>query len=947
VSYADERLELYARLRQAAQARPLAELFRLDGRQLRFHLGTSLADLRLPISVDPALVGVFEAAALDLFTLLCARHRAALREGEFDQILLLDGFDPKATRSASFHPPASVARDGVKRAFLEAPELHPALDCGLVAAWISQGRPGRTLVGTLHGLLRRAIDESSRSDLREPTPYLVLLALRSIADTVMQAPRRLPIAAGVGRMLLGAVSVGLLLATRLAAREAGLPTLPADFPGALLAESAIGPLVWLGHGRGLLGSGLSAYGLVLTDVVVRLDPYVQRAIAGTPPEQLSRDLYAELVGNKELAAKVDRVASLMALRNELFQLARLAESGRAPPVTVEGLGLHALYSQPTALERILGATDRRAELVARLKNAARSSTNEPVRQRLESLVHGVKEWSDDLSGARSGARPGAGLLLPNEGPQLFSKAAVALAIDLALDRLLAGAARSLAFRSGAESEDGLGAEHSRGRLYLLSCGDAPLLAVRAGPRQMGHLFCDVKDFTKRTAFLKEAVVADFLHREFYTPILTAAARHHHGAVHLDDKGGLYLNNLLGDAVSFSGDIAACVDLAHDIREALENYGRRLAEESGREGLSRSIGLIEERARKRLEQLQASIASAEAAQTRGMLDPESGIEPGTRLRQLHLELGALDDERKEELALVAGERLEAGIFISFGAAPEVATFEDHVFGAMKVAIAEKINESARGTARAGGVRARIDALLQQARLQRGVPGLTCPFQVFLSKPLSIPVSAALESQIRAALELGDVGGAQAALHASVDEFVERLAHEGEQQGGDIYNGGAALTEEALQAYLAARAGDLQVLRREIAVQALDPQLREPFVFPQQSLRLVCLVSPSTQSLSELFVYAGQALFKGLEKRGGLAVFEIIPRGSPFFVLLARHHVARWVRERGREDEGTPQGPGGARAGSAGGLGPEVGPIVGPTDAAPSGDPSGGLPSYLPR
>ena len=40
---------------------------------------------------------------------------------------------------------------------------------------------------------------------------------------------------------------------------------------------------------------------------------------------------------------------------------------------------------------------------------------------------------------------------------------------------------------------------------------------------MGHLFCDVKDFTRRTAFLKEAVVADFLSREFYTPILTAAA----------------------------------------------------------------------------------------------------------------------------------------------------------------------------------------------------------------------------------------------------------------------------------------------------------------------------------------------------------------------------------------------------------------------------------------
>jgi len=38
----------------------------------------------------------------------------------------------------------------------------------------------------------------------------------------------------------------------------------------------------------------------------------------------------------------------------------------------------------------------------------------------------------------------------------------------------------------------------------------------------------MKDFTKRTAFLKEAVVADFLSREFYGPILTAAARQAQG-----------------------------------------------------------------------------------------------------------------------------------------------------------------------------------------------------------------------------------------------------------------------------------------------------------------------------------------------------------------------------------------------------------------------------------
>src|SRR5207237_346680 len=216
-------------------------------------------------------------------------------------------------------------------------------------------------------------------------------------------------------------------------------------------------------------------------------------------------------------------------------------------------------------------------------------------------------------------------------------------------------------RHGTESEGGIETQHEAGKLYLIGLDERPILMKRVRAPQMGHLFCDMKDFTKRTAFLKETVVADFLSREFYGPILTAAARHAQGAAHLADKGGIYLNNLLGDAVSFSGDIVGLLQLAEDIRTALGSYARRLDKEGS---------------------------------------------------------------------------LEAGIFVSYGAAPEVATFEDHIFGQIKVSIAEKINESARGTARNGGVRARVDASLAQERARLGRPGLVCPLHVSVSQPLSI-------------------------------------------------------------------------------------------------------------------------------------------------------------------------------------------------------------------
>src|SRR5438874_11300530 len=90
------------------------------------------------------------------------------------------------------------------------------------------------------------------------------------------------------------------------------------------------------------------------------------------------------------------------------------------------------------------------------------------------------------------------------------------------------------------------------------------------------------------------------------------------------------------------------------------------------------------------------------------------------------------------ARAKGEELEAGIFISYGAAPEVATFEDHIFGHIKVSIAEKINESARGTARNGGVRSRTEAVLAAERARLGRPGLICPLHVAVSQQLSVPV-----------------------------------------------------------------------------------------------------------------------------------------------------------------------------------------------------------------
>jgi len=889
VGYVEERLDLIARLR--VPGRPLADALRLDGRALRFHVGTSLADLRVPVSVDPYLQETFRAAVRDLFFLLSTRHRAALKEQEYDRLLLLDGFDPRAARGQSFVAPTSVTRDGIRKAFLEAPEMHPALDSGVVASWISAGRPGRVLVGALNAVLKRALEEVAAQELREPTAYIALLALRGLSQAALGMLKDLPVTGPMGRHLQGAVAAGLLVAVRLASREAGLPQISSG----LQCEAAATAIPWIGGVRFLPGSGLQCYGLPFDNAVPRLDQHARTILQGGTPETVAREVAMELAANKDASKKMTKVAGLAKLRGELLQLLRMSEAGRAPLFNVEGSTLAQLYQTPGALERVLSGAALRKELATKAKATAKGATNEPARTLLESITLAAHEWREEHAGSYLAVEPAM---------KAWASAVSALAVDEALERALDQAESQLVHRNGSESEGGITTAYEGGKLYLFAIEEKPILMGRARSLQMGHLFCDMKDFTKRTAFLKETVVAEFLSREFYGPILTAAARHAHGAAHLADKGGIYLNNLLGDAVSFSGEIVSLLELADDIRHALGSYARRLDSEAGSETVAKTIAGIEEKFRARKQQVAAALQSAQAALLRGTLDSASGEEPSHRVRVLKGHQQGLDEERETEIALASGEKLEAGIFISYGAQPEVAVFEDHIFGQIKVSIAEKINESARGTARNSGVRARVDAILAAERARLGRPGLESPFSVAVSQPLSMPIPADVELAVRRSVAAGDLDDAEMVMGASVRDFLARLAaQDSGEDRGDIYNGGAAISEEALKAYVQARGNDLVFLRREVEAAALHEAIRERFVFPMASLKFVMAVASASQSLQELFVFVGRALFKGFEKQGGLGVYEMIARENPFFMLLAQHHVPGWLRdqEEGRAPE----------------------------------------------
>ena len=476
--------------------------------------------------------------------------------------------------------------------------------------------------------------------------------------------------------------------------------------------------------------------------------------------------------------------------------------------------------------------------------------------------------------------------------------------------------------------------YERGRVYRLA-SDGQAILQTAETRVTGFLFVDLKGFTQRTVRSKEIAVADFLRREFYEPILAAARK-----LAPEGSGDLRLLNLVGDAAAFSGQIPALVQLSAEIRaicaeyeaklEGLAPTGRRPDYETGRLDLEQRQSLAEERlmlertllegelARKasltpeqRWTELEHQIAmrnsqlaqgfqevvqrlKSAAAEERPALelemkqfsDAQEKVVSAARIALEHLD--GLDENEKnlalhnlftgreqsrlveldaalaslragfaQQLALLnraaGGSGLLAGVFISVGAAAEEIRIDDPVFGEVKVSVAERLNEAARGTGRSSKVQAEVEEAVRVAAFKRGNPALKAPF------------------------------------------FVHLDATEAGKASAEIYNGGQAISGEALDVFLRTTAGPRFHFQRAISRGDLAPEIEEKLSLPDQWTLLLSL--PSAGEISQVLAFrrVGHVVFRGFEEAGGCDVYELLPADGALMRLLLRNHVAHWVHD----------------------------------------------------
>lgn len=841
---ASRRLEVFA----AARAQP-GEQLRFDPSRLRFHLGTSLGDLRIPVHVAPDAVAILRGAAAEIALLLATHHKALAPGGELDRLYLREDYAslPRATGTLG---PSGGGPDLRAAAQLGA-GAHPALLGGLTCAWMGPGGKGRSFTALWIETLRQGFAEMEQSRRGEETPVLAAMALYGAMQGVASDIREALPGPPADRYLRAAALTALWIAARTglarAWRDAGRPP---DDPLLPRLEAALSPGTLLG-GRGpILAGGSTLYGCDLSPGIPRAEELVARLAAGGDPDTAIAEVAHALSADEELSRRAELAIAAGRLR-EMIAVAVAGAEGQGRGQAVAEL--RELYCAPGGLATALSEDGARRALIGRMAATHGALPSGDPAAMLDRAGRAVKGWKPKEPAASLGIRRD---LARSE----YAVAATALMCDAALERMIAPARRSLTPRTGAEAEGGAEAEYEAGRLYRIAARPGPIL--KAGrERPLGHLFADVKDFTRRTGLLGQAAMAEFLRREFYLPILTAAKRHYSGMQHLADRGGVSVNNLLGDAISFSGDIAAMVELAADIRRLLAAYEARLAREVSTEAVSRQIAAIEEGYRQGTERAAAALAEAKAAIGAAAAGSREQAEAQAGAARAAVEQARLAGERDQALARARGEGLEAGVFISHGPAPLVVTIDDEVFGANRVAIAEKINESARGTARAGSARARADAQLAAERAARRTPALRHAWSVFVGAPLVVAVPQDAEAVALRSARAGDLAAAMRAVAVSVREAIEAAARSASDGAGDIYNSGAALSEQALTAFLEA-VGETRTVRRvELEPADVPADLAARFWFGSGRQTLIACFHPDRRP-AELFRHVGKAAFKGL-------------------------------------------------------------------------------------
>lgn len=444
-------------------------------------------------------------------------------------------------------------------------------------------------------------------------------------------------------------------------------------------------------------------------------------------------------------------------------------------------------------------------------------------------------------------------------------------------------------------------EYKKGRLYRFSTDTRPVLPDLTVEKE-GQLFIDMKDFTYKTFKVKEAAMAEFMKDHFYEPILNAAKKYSQGTGLLESSHGIRLNGMPGDAVIFSGGVESLIGLAHDIKKIINDYKEMLIDRLPpikEEEMLRSVHMEYEVKSKTLVERKEKIRSAVLQNVEGSRE---------QLQSLIEEERKFNSSYRDSIENAVAKEMEAGLFITHGSKAEIVSLDEHpgLCGVTRIAIGEKINEAARGTNRNNSIRTKIELQMEKAKAARKSPQLKYPFDVFVSSNYSMAVPPEIDEMLmRVFAKRPDVNDKSiAATIAALVEVDFRKIRAGKKEdelrvirtNTDIYNKGNALSYDALLAYIVETKSKKVFFRKIVKVVELIAEINNEYYFSNDTVDFWFVKDKdvSREGL-DIFVKIGDVTFKGFEKTEPTQVFEMLDKESRLFELIVKNHLTSWQAE----------------------------------------------------
>lgn len=676
--FSNERLSIFRDLITEWDSLKSGRVWKIEPHNIRFHLGESITDLKIPCIVGSEDEKVIVNAITDILLLLKKRLDSEQdtdrqkEDGSYIPATIKTELIERTYRTDIF-PSNSIEKVVAENILLTA----PVVDSGIIKCWLGKDGSGRQLINKIRLVITKSINEEIELMGGERTSYVTLLALINALVRSKEVLKKIKVRKIGYEKLELAVSFSMFFLFNAVISAVGeelkQKTLSSiDINGIIkLLKSSLSPHSFISTNSSVLEYDTNPY-IISKDISDIIAPIYEKIAPSSRDISDASDLIAEEIkGNPSLLCSLIGIYRQNRLRH---LIAEYLFQYDAPGIEVHPL-LAEIYQNRRMLHSAFSDKRFRKELYERLGDIKtrfkRDTRRTEYIDRIQTFIStSYKTKFLDWLLHRTEMNPDYIVSIAVSG-------FIAYKMDEHVDKFVRVMRGLIVDRRGELPEKERLYEYQRGRLYRFSSDERQILNILTSTNE-GLLFIDMKDFTRKTLKVKEASMADFMKGNFYIPILEAARKYGASGGISPVCKGVKIENFLGDAVIFSGGVANLLSLAADIRRLMRLYKDKL--------IKRFADIF-------------------------------------------------DHSQK-----VPETEIDAGLFISYGTEAEKITINNDYWGAVKVSIGEKINEAARGTARNHVIKTKMDMLLEKARDERKRTDIACPFKVFVDKTYSfIPFS----------------------------------------------------------------------------------------------------------------------------------------------------------------------------------------------------------------